>query len=77
LDFQVALRHLNVVVNPKGDLDWLPVSIDCLVDDLLRVLSLLASDVISEHQAGGNTLLCQLRTAAMFLQQPTQSQLAW
>lgn len=77
LDFTVSLRHLEIVVNPKGDLDWLPVSIDCLVTDLSKVLELLATEVSSEYQAGGTALLNQLSNAALSLEQPTPSQSPW
>lgn len=76
LDFDAPFKHLEIIVNPNRELDWLPLSIVCLIDDLKSVLKLLASELRKQKSTGGS-LLKNMQAAAEFLEQPTPTKHAW
>jgi hypothetical protein len=65
---KMTVSHLTPHVG--STLDHFPVANNCLVEDLERVLELIASDLESERVSGGNTLITNMQKAAQHLGQP-------
>jgi hypothetical protein len=65
----MTVSHLTPYVG-AGTLDHFPVANHWLVEDLERVLEIIAADLEAEQAAGGTALVRSMQNAAQHLAKP-------
>jgi hypothetical protein len=71
-------RHLVISPAPvSAGADYLPISIECLVSDLLSALDLFRAEVEDEHKAGGTALLTKMQQTAAEMTKPDDVTFTW
>jgi hypothetical protein len=74
----IVVSHLTPWIDPANKLDFFPVCVPELVNDLEKVIEMIATKLVAEQATGtSGPLLANMQAAANFLSIPETDSLTW